>query len=245
MAIDQKTLDEAFASLSSYDWGQDPKPLATIDAAVVAAHGDTALRADLERRLAASLGAGSRAAKDYACRKLSLVGSAASVPAAAALLADPETSHMARYALERIGGPDARAAIRKALGTVDGDLVPGMISSLADMADADAVPALARILSGGGASAIAAARALGRIATADAANALAGVKAVGGLVDAVRDARLSIAESRLAAGDRAGARSLYEAVSKDVGDVPAGHHDRVFRVAAIRGMIASRDESST
>ena len=85
MAIDSATLDAPFAALAAFDWGGDAKPLAEIDAAVVAAHGDAALTAELERRLAALLGSqASRAAKQYACRKLSLIGTAASVPALAA-----------------------------------------------------------------------------------------------------------------------------------------------------------------
>ena len=61
----------------------------------------------------------------------------------------------------------------------------------------------------------------------------------------MKDAQLSIAESRLSAADRAGALALYEAVSKEVGEVPAGHRDRDVRVAAIRGMVTTRDETSS
>ena len=73
---------------------------------MVATHGDAAARKELETRLAAVLDSGgSRAAKDYVCRKLMMIGTAESVPALAALLPDKDLSHMARYALERIPGP--------------------------------------------------------------------------------------------------------------------------------------------
>lgn len=246
MAIDSKTLDDAFAALAAFDWGKDAAPLAVIDAAVIATRGDAALRADLETRFGAVLSsAASRAAKDYACRKLSIIGTAASVPVAAALLSDADNSHMARYALQRIGGPEARSALRKALETVKGELAIGMISSLADLADAGSVPQLAKLLTADGPLALAAARALGRIPTSESAAALAGASVGGEVGRAVKDAQLSIAESRLAAGDRAGALALYEAVAKEVGEVAAGHRDRDVRVAAIRGMVATRDETSS
>jgi hypothetical protein len=246
MAIDSKNLDDAFAALAAFDWGKDAAPLAAIDAATIATHGDDALRADLEKRLGAVLSSSaSRAAKDYACRKLSIIGTAASVPVAAALLSDADNSHMARYALQRIGGPEARSALRRALETVKGDLAIGMISSLADLADAGSVPQLAKLLTADGPLALAAARALGRIPTSESAAALAGAKVGGEVGRAVKDAQLSIAESRLSAADRAGALALYEAVSKEVGEVPAGHRDRDVRVAAIRGMVTTRDETSS
>lgn len=246
MAIDSKNLDDAFAALAAFDWGKDAAPLAAIDAATIATHGDDALRADLEKRLGAVLSSSaSRAAKDYACRKLSIIGTAASVPVAAALLSDADNSHMARYALQRIGGPEARSALRRALETVKGDLAIGMISSLADLADAGSVPQLAKLLTADGPLALAAARALGRIPTSESAAALAGAKVGGEVGRAVKDAQLSIAESRLSAADRAGALALYEAVSKEVGEVPAGHRDREVRVAAIRGMVTTRDETSS
>ena len=246
MAIDSKNLDDAFAALAAFDWGKDAAPLAAIDAATIATPGDDALRADLVKRLGAVLSSSaSRAAKDYACRKLSIIGTAASVPVAAALLSDADNSHMARYALQRIGGPEARSALRRALETVKGDLAIGMISSLADLADAGSVPQLAKLLTADGPLALAAARALGRIPTSESAAALAGAKVGGEVGRAVKDAQLSIAESRLSAADRAGALALYEAVSKEVGEVPAGHRDRDVRVAAIRGMVTTRDETSS
>ena len=150
MAFDLATLDAPFAALKAYDWGADAAPFKTIDDAVIAAHGDAALRGELEKRFAALLGAGtSRAAKEYVCRKLMMIGTAASVPALAALLADKDNSHMARFALERISGPEAIEAIRKALGSVPVDLKIGMISSLAARGDAACVPMLAGLLAGG------------------------------------------------------------------------------------------------
>lgn len=242
MAIDPTSLDAPFAALATFDWGGDAKALAPIDAAVVAAHGDAALTAELEKRLAAVLGSQApRAAKHYACRKLSLIGTAASVPAVAALLADKDLSHMARFALERYAAPESVEALRKALGGVTGNLTIGMLSSLAAKRDAASIPAMAALVTGDSAVSAAAAEALGIVATPEAAAALAAAKVTGAAAEAVVDARLACAESLLKAGRKADARSIYEAVSKAVGDAPTTHRGRAVRMACQKGLFAAME----
>ena len=245
MPFDTTTLDSPFTALAAFDWGGDAAPLGVIDAAVVAAHGDAALTANLEKRLGSIIsGASSRAAKDYACRKLSMIGTAASVPALAPLLTDPDESHMARFALERIPAPAAADALRQALGKVRGDLVVGMISSLANRRDTASVKPLAALLAGDAKIAAAAASALGRIATAEAAATLAAAKVQPGPVaDAVVDARLACADALLAAGDRGAARAIYEAVAAGVGDAPTTRRGRALRMAARSGILAALDDT--
>ncbi|MDH4241520.1 MAG: hypothetical protein OEW48_18325, partial [Phycisphaerae bacterium] len=105
---DSAALDKAFETLKTYDWGADPEILKPIDQAVIATHGDTAARKALEKRLVDALAGGiSRSALDYVCRRLRVVGTKQSVEAMAALLPAEDTSHIARYALERI--PDEKA----------------------------------------------------------------------------------------------------------------------------------------
>lgn len=246
MPFDITTLDAPFAALTGFDWGSDAAPLAVIDAAVVAAHGDAALKADLEKRLTAVVaGAASRAAKEYSCRKLSLIGTAASVPALAARLGDADDSHMARFALERIPVPEAADALRQALGGLRGVLRIGMISSLANRRDAASVGPLAALLEADASTATAAAAALGRIATPEAAAALAAAQLQAGPVAAaVTDARLACADAFLAAGDRAAAKPLYELVAATVVAAPATHRDRAVRVAAKSGVLACLDDTA-
>ena len=247
MAYDPASLDKPLDVLKVFDWGGDTSAFQPIDAAVVTSHGDPAARADLEKRLAALLGAGtSRAAKDYVCRKLSLIGTAASVPSLAALLSEKEHSHMARFALERINAAEATEALRKALGTVQGDLKIGMISSLAGRGDAASVPAIAAFLSGESKTAVAAADALGRIHTPEACQALA---AAGGITDkaavaAIADARLACAESLLRQGKRAEAKAIYASLSEaaTAGTTPAA---KATRLAAARGILACLDTTTT
>lgn len=241
MADTQPTLDAAFVTLKAFDWGADAGPLAAIDAACLAQPADPAAREDLERRLAELLGAGtSRACKEYACRKLALIGTAASVSALAPLLHAADRAHMARYALERMPCPEAAAALRSAAEVTTGDLQLGAISSLGGRRDADSVPTLARLLGADPTVAIAAARALGRIGTAAAADALgqAQSRAEGDTAAAILDARLSCAEALLRAGRRAESLARYRQVEADAKGRPAA---RPAELAAIRGIVACLD----
>jgi len=246
MAYDSASLDKPLETLKAFDWGGDTAAFEPIDAAVIAVHADPAARADLEKRLAALLTAGtSRAAKEYVCRKLSLIGTAASVPTLAALLPDTDNSHMARFALERINAAEAGAALRQALGTVQGDLKIGMISSLAGRGDTACIPMLAALLAGDSRTAVAAADALGRIHTPEAVQALT---AAGGTSDqavaaAIVDARLACAESLLKQGKRSEATAIYKSLADAAaaGTTPAA---KSTRLAAARGILACLDTTS-
>lgn len=241
MPFDPTSLDAPFAALKTYDWGADAAAFKTIDEAAIAAHGDPTLRADLEKRLAAILAAGtSRAAKEYACRKLMMIGTAASVPALATLLGDTDSSHMARFALERISGPEAAQALRDALGTVQGTLRIGMIESLGGRGDAASVPALAKLLAGDPPVAAAAATALGHIHTPEALAALTAADplAGSGVGRAVVDARLASAEALLAAGKRGEAQAVYQSLADAVKGKPGA---KAGELAAARGFLACLD----
>jgi len=240
MALDPASLDVPFAALAAFDWGDDHGALEPIDAAVVAAHGDAALTAELEKRLAGVLGTrASRAAKQYACRKLALIGTVASVPVLAPLLSDQDESHMARFALERIAAPEAAAALRKTLGTATGDLAIGMLSSLAAKRDAASVSAVAALVTGDSPVAAAAAEALGIMATPEAAAALAAADVSGRAAEAVVDARLACAEALVAAGRKAEAKAIYQGIAAAVGGSPPTHRDRAVRMACQRGLFAT------
>lgn len=241
MPFDLTTLDEPFKALAAYDWGADAAPFKTIDAAVIAAHADKGLRAELEKRFAGLLGAGtSRAAKEYVCRKLMMIGTAASVPALAALLGDADNSHMARFALERISGPEAGAALNNALGTVSDALRVGMISSLAARRDKACVAGLTTFLKGTPLLAIPAANALGTIQSAEAVAALAAADpfAGEGVGAAVVNARLACAEGLLASGKRPDALALYQGLAKAAAGKPDA---KAIELAATRGILACAD----
>lgn len=227
-------LNTAFDALKTYDWGADSTPLKPIEDAIVASHGDAAARKELEARLAAVLKSDApRDAKDYVCRKLMQIGSAASVPALAELLGNAELSHMARYALERIAVPEAAAALRDALAKVGGALKVGAIASLGVRRDAASVAALATLVGDADAAvASAAAYALGAIRSADAAKAVAAAKpASDAAKKATTDASLACAEALLAEGKKAEALAIYKGVA-------SGNVAKHVRLAATRGILA-------
>ena len=233
---DKAKLDGAFTALSTYDWGHDRKALTPIDQAANASKGDPALRQDLEKRLLAVLASkAGRAAKDYACRKLALIGTTASVPALAALLPDADLSHMGRYALERMAYPEAGKALRDALPRTKGRVKVGVINSLGAREDTEAAGALIALLKDPDAEiAGAAAAALGKAATPDAVRALAGLraKAPKALHTIVVDASLDVASRLLRKGQKDEAAKIYTEL-----DAPA--QPRHVRLAAFQGLVTA------
>ncbi|MEE8428222.1 MAG: hypothetical protein V3S33_01805, partial [Gammaproteobacteria bacterium] len=84
-----------------------------------------------EQELIAILQSSAGAAeKCAACQQLRIYGTAESIPALAALLGEERVGHAARYALEGIPGPEAGAALRKALTKTSGLIKAGIINSL-------------------------------------------------------------------------------------------------------------------
>lgn len=251
------SLDSSLEALKTFDWsGEEKAPsdtekagpgkrnkkgragtgvpkLSGIEKAIPATHGNAAARKDLETRLAAVLGTGaSRAAKDYVCRKLKIIGTAASVPALAAILPDKELSHVARIALEWIPGPEAGKALRDALGTTSGAQKVGVIGSLGARRDTECVAALAALVADTDpAIAAAAATALGDIGTPESAQALAGAKPASDAVKAkASDGCLTCAERLLAAGKKAEAKAVYTSLL-------SGNPSKNVRLAATRGLL--------
>jgi hypothetical protein len=226
-------LDQAFEALKTYTWGQDRKLVKPIDDAAIATRGDAAARKELEARLAAVLTTGAPYdAKQYVCRVLMLVGTAASVPTLAGLLADKKLSHMARFALERIAAPEAGQALRDAIPKVDGELEIGMISSLGVRGEGASVAALEPLLRDKDvAVATAAAHALGAMGSPEASAALAAAKPPDAMKATIADASLACAEKLVAAGNKAAALRAYESLLTASPSEPV-------RKAAERGKLA-------
>jgi HEAT repeat protein len=169
-----------------------------------------------EDRLLAVLASGAAAhEKAAACRELKLAGTEKSVPALAALLTDEKLSQEARIALESMPYPAAGAALREAVGKASGLARAGVIDSLGQRRDAQAVPLLAPFLTDKDPQVqAAAALASGKVGTDDAAKLL-----LAALGEVRGDARQRIAGGLLvcadrdrAAGKRDGALEIYYAV---------------------------------
>ena len=171
--------------------------------------------------------------KAAACRALKMAGTPKAVPVLAALLTDKDLSYWARYALESMACPEAGAALRDALPKAAGLLKVGIIDSLGDRADREAVPALAGLVKDADPQiASSAATALGRIGGAEAAQVLrdAGPKAPAAVRAAIVDGLLLCADRCLADDDRKGASALYQEVYDSDGPEHA-------RTAAYRGLV--------
>jgi HEAT repeat protein len=237
--MNPETLAQAFEALKTYDWGAERSALNPLDEAVVATRDNGEARQALETRLAAMLATNvSRDAKDVICRWLMIIGTGASVGTLAAMLADEQLAHMARYALERIPAPEAAQALRDAMAKLTGKLRVGVIGSLGVRRDADSVPALAGLLGDADlAVACAAAYALGDIRTPEASEALA--KSAAASAEAKRaatDASFACAEKMLADGKRAEALAVYKRFAND--DQP-----KHVKLAATRGILACAGQS--
>ena len=81
-------------------------------------------------------------AKAKACQRLAVIGDRSAVPAIAPLLADPQLSHYARFALEPMPDPSASEALRNALAKVQGKLLAGVVTSIGNRRDREAIGAL-------------------------------------------------------------------------------------------------------
>ena len=175
--------------------------------------------------------------KTDACRELGRIGTAACVPALAALLTDEKLSHMARYGLEPIRCPAADEALRAALGQLKGRHLAGLVSTLGLRGDEKSVPTLVGLLKDSDPDvALQAARALGRIGGVAPAKALqttlSGTK--GAQRSVVCEALFECAEAFLAAGHNEQATAIYEALRALPDAAPE------VKTGALRGAILSR-----
>ena len=233
---DSAALDKALETLKTYDWGTDREALKPIDQAIVATHDDTAARKALEKSLVDALAGGiSRSAQDYVCRKLRIVGTTQSVEALAVLLPAEDTSHIARYALERIPDEKAAKAMRDALPKVSKKLKPGIIGSLGVRRDKKSIMVFSKLLGDSDIQvAKVAAQSLGLISTSAAAKELSkfAKKASANMKLPVADACLVCAEQLLADGKKSEAVALYKELK---GDDKPSH----VKAAAMKGILTA------
>jgi HEAT repeat protein len=170
---------------------------------------------------------------------LAIYGTKDAVPALAPLLSDPHLASWARIALEAIPGPAPEAALRSAMGKLQGKLLIGVINSIAVRHDSQAVSGLVKKLKDADPDvASAAAVALGRIGGAKAAKALnqSLTAASAAVRPAIAQGCILCAEGFIAQGKPADAVKLYDAVR--AADVP-----RQKQLEAIRGAILARQSA--
>jgi HEAT repeat protein len=174
--------------------------------------------------------------KALACKQLAIYGSKKAIPALAPLLSDPQLASWARIALEAIPDPAADAALRRALGKLQGNLLVGVINSIGVRRDSKAISSLVKRLKDADAdTASAAAVALGRIGGAKAAKALSQslAAAPAAVLPAGAEGCILCAERFIAQAKPAEAVKLYDAVR-------AANVPRQKQLEAIRGAILAR-----
>lgn len=239
----EMSVEDAWKALPKYEYGQDMAALLAIDRAAIKAMASPETRSACAERLAALLVADetTMAARQYICLQLRQIGTPAEVPALARLLAKPETSEMARYALEAIPGQESAAALREALANVQGKSLVGVINSVAARKDVLAVTVLQRLAESQDKQvATAALRALGNIADDQAAAFLASRAEKTGLPTPqdVAVPLLRCAHAFMSAGKTDQARKIYQDLSQP-GQVAS------IRRAALEGLLRLQRDQTT
>jgi HEAT repeat protein len=200
---------------------------------------DQKAAAEKEKELLALLRSDApKADKAVACKNLAVYGSSEAVPELARLLSDEQLASWARISLEAIPGSAADEALRKALDSLQGNLLVGTINSIGVRRDSYAADALiARLKDADAEVASAAAVALGKIGNDPAATALRKslTTTQGKVRSSVAEGLVLCAERFMAAGRANDAIQIYDEVRK--AEVPK---QRVLE--ATRGAILARKQ---
>jgi len=151
------------------------------------------------------------AGKQFACQALKTIASVKAVGSMARLLADEKLSHVARCVLAVMPDPSAGQALCKGLAATKGAQQVGVINSLGDRKEAQAVDALAGLIGADPAVNQAALRALGKIGGAAAASAIEKAKVPDSCKDAQAGAMIACGETLIAA-DAARAEKMFRSV---------------------------------
>ncbi|MHC5057535.1 MAG: HEAT repeat domain-containing protein [Planctomycetota bacterium] len=236
-------LDGALARVPGFRHGDDSNPLREAEDIVYRASssGDRELCDEVEKRLIATLGkATTRDARSMLCKQLRTIGTARAVPALEALLTDPESASMARFALGRIDDPEAVEALHRALATTSGAEKIGIINTLGDRGCMEALVDLMRLLrSTDKAVAEAAAYALGDLGRSRAVRALtlARRRSSGQMKDAVTDALMLAAERYVREDRKDAAARVYDPLYST-------REAKHVRIGALRGLVMSKGEEA-
>lgn len=220
--------EDAMAKVRTYKFGESTAPLSNVEDIVRGSLGSPDRRAAVAASLTELLTSDATPdAKQFACRQLALCGGPENVPGIAAQLTSEELSDYARYALERIPGPEADKALLGALSKAQGKAKVGIINSLGVRGVDEAVNAIAKYTSSKDEElADAAICALGDIGGDKAVKALNAAKRRAGKrhADAVANALLTCAEDFAKAGEKQSAERIYRSLS-------SGESDAVQRAA--------------
>ena len=171
-----QAIQAAVTAVARYDYGQRRTPLVALEKLINATYGDREARTRMEAAMVELLDSNATvAAKQFVCKKLWIMGTAASIPALEKLLvgSDPVLAEAACYALRTQESELAGAALRRAIAKAKGTSLAAIVTLLGDKRDAAAVSRIGPVcMSEDEVVSSAAIAALGKIASPDAVDAL-------------------------------------------------------------------------
>jgi len=235
-SLKPRTIENILNEIATYDYGNSRLSLTHLSDLVRNSLSSPTTLKGIEKNLLTFLRSDATlASKQYVCRELCIIGSEDAVPTLGEMLRDPETSDMARDALEAMPWPSVDTAFRKALMKTTGKTRIGIITSLGQRGDSKSVPNLSKlILDPDQEIAISAVSALGEIGGSQAAASLnqAKDKTTGKLRLKLLDAYLRCADQFLTNGKSQKASAIYKKLCTQNEPAP-------IRVAALKGRIAA------
>lgn len=236
------SVERALQAVARYRYGASRAPITELDNFIRFSRDSTAALERLEQRLLTFFQQArtTTAGKQLICDWLSQIGGDKSAAILGRLLLQPETSDMARFALERLPSPEADRILRDALSQLDGATRIGVIASIGQRRDPQAVVALRNLLaSKNPATSDAALAALGQIGTPAASEVLLTTlpAADGKLRARTIDALLLCAEQLSDQNDPAGAIAIYRELYNDQQPAPVQY-------AALRGLLLAGAEEA-
>ncbi|MBN1125866.1 MAG: DUF1080 domain-containing protein [Sedimentisphaerales bacterium] len=224
-----------FSVIEEYDVGKSRAGLAAIEEYIrnVSPTGFGMIETRLLKALASSKT--TFAGKQFVCRMLRRVGSAQCVPVLETLLGEEEMSHMARYALQDLTAPESAAAMRRALPKVSDELKIGIVGSLGQRGDRDAVVEIAKLVrSDNQALAAAAISALGRIGGQEAIRVLSYTQVGSELEILCQNSLLMCADQMLKQDRNYEAARIYKKMAEE--------KNVWIQIAAYKGLIQAEQD---
>ena len=216
-------------ALRQYESGANVAVLRHYEQWVAQAVNDPAARHKVESELAQALtGQATFEARRFVCTQLAIIGTEASVPAAAKLLESDETVGIACLALAKNPSTQAGQVLREAIGRLKGQALVQVINTLGTRRDREAVDAMLELVKNEDrAVAGAACLALGKIGGPRARTALADARQKNdpAVADAVAAGSFLFAERLVAQNRRPGAVRIYDQL------LAPGHAEHVRRGA--------------
>jgi HEAT repeat protein len=234
-------IEPVLAQVAKYEAGQSREALFQLTILVQDTMASPGLTGQIETRFLQFLQSDATpAGKEAVSIQLSLIATDKSIPVLSAMLTHPESAEMGRYALARIPGPKADAALRTALERTSGTVKIGIVNSLGQRRDEKAVPELrALAVSSDPGVAAAAIAALGNISTRPALDALADArkKVSRPLRMPVLEAYLECAGRLAQSGDKSDALAVYKRLLSEQAP-PMVHVAALTGIAGVDGKSA-------